>query len=77
MRVNSISRGPIWTLLILSIMVREKISKLGEQTMIGRAGQPAEVARAYLIPASELWSCMTGAASWLSTKGTFTTTNKA
>ncbi len=44
--------------------------------MIGRAGQPAEVARAYLILPSELWSYMTGAASWLSTKGTLTTTNK-
>jgi NAD(P)-dependent dehydrogenase (short-subunit alcohol dehydrogenase family) len=60
-RVNAVALGPIWTPLIPSTMSAEKASKFGEQTLIGRAGQPAELAGAYVLLASDLGSYMTGA----------------
>ncbi|MBB3660848.1 hypothetical protein FHX15_006120 [Rhizobium sp. BK650] len=60
-RVNAVAPGPIWTPLIPSTMPAEKTSKFGEQTLIGRAGQPAELAGAYVLLASDLGSYMTGA----------------
>ncbi len=60
-RVNAVAPGPIWTPLIPSTMPAEKAAKFGEQTLIGRAGQPAELAGAYVLLASGLGSYMTGA----------------
>jgi len=60
-RVNAVAPGPIWTPLIPSTMPAEKAAKFGEQTLIGRAGQPAELAGAYVLLASNLGSYMTGA----------------
>ncbi|MDQ0562460.1 NAD(P)-dependent dehydrogenase (short-subunit alcohol dehydrogenase family) [Rhizobium mesoamericanum] len=60
-RVNAVAPGPIWTPLIPSTMPAEKAEKFGEQTLIGRAGQPAELAGAYVLLASDLGSFMTGA----------------
>ncbi|MFS2152676.1 SDR family oxidoreductase [Rhizobium sp. Rhizsp42] len=60
-RVNAVAPGPIWTPLIPSTMPPEKTTRFGEQTLIGRAGQPAELAGAYVLLASELGSYMTGA----------------
>lgn len=60
-RVNAVAPGPIWTPLIPSTMPAEKAAKFGENTLIGRAGQPAELAGAYVLLASELGSYMTGA----------------
>ncbi|WP_440410387.1 SDR family oxidoreductase [Neorhizobium petrolearium] len=60
-RVNAVAPGPIWTPLIPSTMPAEKAAKFGEQTLLGRAGQPAELAGAYALLASELGSHMTGA----------------
>ena len=60
-RVNAVAPGPIWTPLIPSTMPAEKAAKFGEQTPLGRAGQPAELAGAYVLVASELGSYMTGA----------------
>jgi NAD(P)-dependent dehydrogenase (short-subunit alcohol dehydrogenase family) len=60
-RVNAVAPGPIWTPLIPSTMAAEKTAKFGEQTLIGRAGQPAELAGAYVLLASDLGSFMTGA----------------
>ncbi|MBB4272278.1 SDR family oxidoreductase [Rhizobium mongolense] len=60
-RVNAVAPGPIWTPLIPSTMPAEKAAKFGENTLIGRAGQPAEVAGAYVLLASDLGSYMTGA----------------
>ncbi|MBO9198426.1 SDR family oxidoreductase [Rhizobium sp. 16-449-1b] len=60
-RVNAVAPGPIWTPLIPSTMPPEKTTKFGEQTLMGRAGQPAELAGAYVLLASELGSYMTGA----------------
>ncbi|MFK0335567.1 SDR family oxidoreductase [Rhizobium sp. NPDC090275] len=60
-RVNAVAPGPIWTPLIPSTMPSEKAAKFGENTLIGRAGQPAELAGAYVLLASDLGSYMTGA----------------
>jgi NAD(P)-dependent dehydrogenase (short-subunit alcohol dehydrogenase family) len=60
-RVNAVAPGPIWTPLIPSTMPPEKSAKFGEQTLLKRAGQPAELAGAYVLLASELGSYMTGA----------------
>ena len=51
-RVNSVAPGPIWTPLIPATMTDEKIAEHGVSTPLGRAGQPAEVAPAYVFFAS-------------------------
>ena len=51
-RVNSVAPGPIWTPLIPATMTDEKIAEHGKSTPLGRAGQPAEVAPAYVFFAS-------------------------
>jgi NAD(P)-dependent dehydrogenase (short-subunit alcohol dehydrogenase family) len=60
-RVNAVAPGPIWTPLIPSTMPAEKAAKFGAQTLLKRAGQPAELAGAYVLLASDLGSYMTGA----------------
>jgi NAD(P)-dependent dehydrogenase (short-subunit alcohol dehydrogenase family) len=60
-RVNAVAPGPIWTPLIPSTMPMEKTVAFGEKTLIGRAGQPAELAGAYVLLASREGSYMTGA----------------
>jgi len=60
-RVNAVAPGPIWTPLIPSTMPAEKAAQFGKQTLLGRAGQPAELAGAYVLLASDLGSYMTGA----------------
>jgi NAD(P)-dependent dehydrogenase (short-subunit alcohol dehydrogenase family) len=60
-RVNAVAPGPIWMPLIPSTMPSERSQSFGKQTLIGRAGQPAELAGAYVLLASEEGSYMTGA----------------
>ncbi|MGV8936678.1 MAG: SDR family oxidoreductase [Allorhizobium sp.] len=60
-RVNAVAPGPIWTPLIPSTMPSDKVQSFGEKTPLGRAGQPAELAGAYVLLASDLGSYMTGA----------------
>ena len=60
-RVNSVAPGPIWTPLIPSTMPPEKVEHFGEDTPLGRPGQPAELAGAYVLLASEEGSYMSGA----------------
>lgn len=52
-RVNSVAPGPIWTPLIPSTMPSKKVTSFGEDTPLGRAGQPAELAPAYVLLASD------------------------
>ncbi len=59
-RVNSVAPGPIWTPLIPATMPEEKVESFGEQTPMGRAGQPAEVATAFVYLASAESSYITG-----------------
>ncbi|MGK5677710.1 SDR family oxidoreductase [Actinoplanes sp. URMC 104] len=59
-RVNAVAPGPIWTPLIPATMPAEKVESFGEQTPMGRAGQPAELAPAYVFFASQESSYVTG-----------------
>jgi NAD(P)-dependent dehydrogenase (short-subunit alcohol dehydrogenase family) len=59
-RVNSVAPGPIWTPLIPSTMPPEKSSTFGQDTPMGRAGQPAELAPAFVFLASQESSYITG-----------------
>ncbi|MFF0489884.1 glucose 1-dehydrogenase [Nocardia sp. NPDC004068] len=60
-RVNSVAPGPIWTPLIPSTMPPEKVSSFGDNTPLGRAGQPAELAPVYVLLASDEGSYISGA----------------
>jgi NAD(P)-dependent dehydrogenase (short-subunit alcohol dehydrogenase family) len=60
-RVNSVAPGPIWTPLIPATMPPEKVEAFGDDVPLGRAGQPAELAGAYVLLASEEGSYMSGA----------------
>ncbi|MGI5336222.1 SDR family oxidoreductase [Streptomyces sp. CA-181903] len=60
-RVNSVAPGPIWTPLIPSTMPPEQVEHFGEQTPLGRPGQPAEVAPVYVLLASDEGSYISGA----------------
>jgi hypothetical protein len=59
-RVNSVAPGPIWTPLIPSTMPPDEVKEFGDNTPLGRPGQPAECAGAYVLLASELGSYMSG-----------------
>jgi len=58
-RVNAVAPGPVWTPLVTSFE-DEKLASFGENTPMGRAGQPVEIAPSYLFLASEDSSFMTG-----------------
>jgi NAD(P)-dependent dehydrogenase (short-subunit alcohol dehydrogenase family) len=60
-RANSVAPGPIWTPLIPSTMPPEKVEQFGENTPLGRAGQPVELAPVYVMLASDEASYVTGA----------------
>jgi NAD(P)-dependent dehydrogenase (short-subunit alcohol dehydrogenase family) len=60
-RANVVAPGPIWTPLIPSTMPPEQVEQFGADTPLGRAGQPAEVAPAYVLLASDEASYMSGA----------------
>lgn len=60
-RVNCVAPGPIWTPIQPIVKSPEQIEKLGEDTPLGRAGQPAELAPAYVLLASREGSYMAGA----------------
>jgi hypothetical protein len=60
LRVNAVAPGPIWTPLIPSTMPPEKAATFGENTPLGRAGQPAELAPIYVFLASQESSYITG-----------------
>jgi NAD(P)-dependent dehydrogenase (short-subunit alcohol dehydrogenase family) len=59
-RVNCVAPGPIWTPLIPATMPEKKVASHGESTPMGRAGQPAEVAPAFVFFASQESSYITG-----------------
>jgi NAD(P)-dependent dehydrogenase (short-subunit alcohol dehydrogenase family) len=59
-RVNAVAPGPIWTPLQPSHgQPQEKLENFGADTPLGRPGQPAEVAPAYVFLASQESSYIT------------------
>lgn len=60
-RVNAVAPGPIWTPLQPSYgQPDEKLVKFGKDTPLGRPGQPAELAPAYVFLASQESSYISG-----------------
>jgi NAD(P)-dependent dehydrogenase (short-subunit alcohol dehydrogenase family) len=59
-RVNAVAPGPIWTPLIPATLPADAVDKFGADTPLGRAGQPAELAAAYVFLASTDSSYITG-----------------
>ncbi|NEU09458.1 SDR family oxidoreductase [Flavihumibacter sp. R14] len=59
-RVNGVAPGPVWTPLIVSSFDDEHIKKFGSDTPMGRAGQPSEIAPAYVYLACNDSSYVTG-----------------
>jgi NAD(P)-dependent dehydrogenase (short-subunit alcohol dehydrogenase family) len=61
-RVNAVAPGPIWTPLIPATgWDTDKVESFGQDTPLGRPGQPAELAGAYVYLASEAASYVSGA----------------
>ncbi|ANW65585.1 NAD(P)-dependent oxidoreductase [Mycobacterium sp. djl-10] len=60
-RVNSVAPGPVWTPLIPATMPPAKVASFGDDTPLGRAGQPAELAPVYVLLASDEGSYISGA----------------
>lgn len=52
-RVNAVAPGPIWTPLQPATRTAEEVANFGSDSPLGRAGQPAEVAPAFVFLASE------------------------
>lgn len=59
-RVNAVAPGPVWTPLIVATFDEEKIKSFGSETAMKRAGQPSELAPAYVFLASDDASFITG-----------------
>ncbi|QRO87728.1 SDR family oxidoreductase [Kytococcus sedentarius] len=60
-RVNLVAPGPIWTVLqAVEGQPKEKLPKFGKDQPLGRAGQPAELASAYVFLASPEASYVVG-----------------
>lgn len=60
-RVNVVAPGPVWTPLIPATMPAEFVSQFGQQeSPMGRAAQPAELAPAYVFLASQESSFVNG-----------------
>jgi hypothetical protein len=60
-RVNAVAPGPFWTALQVTGGQRpEDIPKFGDETPLGRPGQPAELAGVYVLLASQESTFATG-----------------
>ncbi|MEW1963787.1 SDR family oxidoreductase [Micrococcus sp. 2A] len=60
-RVNAVAPGPIWTVLQVSYgQPMDRLVEFGQDTPTGRAGQPVEMAPAYVFLASGESSYVTG-----------------
>ena len=59
-RANAVAPGPIWTPLIPSTMSGERVKSFGQQVPMKRAGQPAELATAYVMLADPMSSYTSG-----------------
>ncbi len=56
----AVAPGPVWTPLIPASMKPEQSATFGQQSPMGRAGEPAEIAPSYVFLASDDSSLYTG-----------------
>jgi len=61
LRANVVAPGPVWTPIIPASMEPETVSQFGLQSPMGRPGQPAELAPAFVFLASQESSFVNGA----------------
>lgn len=59
-RVNAVAPGPVWTPLIPASFDTDHVAEFGQDTLLGRPGQPEEIAPSYLFLASADSSYMSG-----------------
>jgi NAD(P)-dependent dehydrogenase (short-subunit alcohol dehydrogenase family) len=59
-RVNGVAPGPIWTPLIASTFKPDKVAVFGSDVPMERAGEPSEIAPAFLFLACDDSSYVTG-----------------
>jgi NAD(P)-dependent dehydrogenase (short-subunit alcohol dehydrogenase family) len=59
-RVNAVAPGPIWTPLIPATFEAEDVETFGKNTIMGRPGEPDELAPCYVFLACDDSSYMTG-----------------
>ncbi|QCU78718.1 SDR family oxidoreductase [Citricoccus sp. SGAir0253] len=60
-RVNAVAPGPVWTVLqVTAGQPKDKLPVFGQNTPLGRAGQPVEMAPAYVFLASPESSYVSG-----------------
>jgi NAD(P)-dependent dehydrogenase (short-subunit alcohol dehydrogenase family) len=59
-RANGVAPGPVWTPLIPATFPEDKVAEFGGQVPMSRAGQPSEIAPAYVFLASSDASYITG-----------------
>ena len=59
-RVNGVAPGPVWTPLIPSTFSAKEVAVFGSDTPLKRAGEPVEIAYAYIFLASDESSYITG-----------------
>jgi NAD(P)-dependent dehydrogenase (short-subunit alcohol dehydrogenase family) len=60
-RVNAVAPGPVWTpLQVAGGQLPGKLGEFGQDTPLGRAGQPAELASLYVTLAENVTSFTTG-----------------
>ena len=59
-RVNAVAPGPVWTPLIPASFSAKEVAEFGGQVPMQRAGQPYEMAAAYVYLACADSSYMTG-----------------
>jgi NAD(P)-dependent dehydrogenase (short-subunit alcohol dehydrogenase family) len=61
LRANVVAPGPVWTPIIPASMPGDTVSQFGGQSPMGRPGQPAELAPAFVFLASQEASYLNGA----------------
>jgi NAD(P)-dependent dehydrogenase (short-subunit alcohol dehydrogenase family) len=59
-RVNGVAPGPVWTPLIASTFKPKEVATFGSDTPMGRAGEPVEIAYAYVFLGSDESTFITG-----------------
>ena len=59
-RVNAVAPGSVWTPLIVQSFDEERVKEHGKSNLLGRSGQPVELAPAFVFLASDESSFVTG-----------------